>query len=67
MVSPKDTAYCYVYRSDWQNVEFPDHDNCKIPDVDLDPEAKGVWNVVAGVVGQIEEVKYKINVTSKGE
>lgn len=68
--TPSNTEYCYVYRPGGQrgnfNNEFPRHARCVIPDIDLDPEANGIWNVRVGVDKKTDEIEFQINVSSYG-
>lgn len=64
--SPPGTKYCYVYRIGFERIQFPEHGECVIP-TNLDPEAKGDWKALAGVVGKTEELSFNVNVEVREE
>lgn len=68
--TPDNTEYCYVYRPGAEkansNNEFPRHSRCIIPNIDLDPEANGIWNVRVGVEKKMNEIEFEIDVSSYG-
>lgn len=68
--TPELTDYCYVFRpgldlSDF-NVEFPSPSECVVPDVNIDPESNGVWNVLVGIQKKTDEILYQIHVDPSG-
>lgn len=68
--TPDNAEYCYIYRPGAEkansNNEFPRHSRCVIPNIDLDPEANGVWNVRVGIQKKMNEIEFEINVSSYG-
>lgn len=66
-ISPPDTRYCYVSRPDEVKSEFPHHSQCKIPEIDKDLDANGLWKVVAGIDGKTEEHVFEVYVDVKGK
>lgn len=62
----ENVRYCYVVRPDQERSDFPVHQHCKVPEIDKELEANGVWSIVAGVEGQTEELQFDINVEAHG-
>ncbi|XP_037026242.1 uncharacterized protein LOC119067401 [Bradysia coprophila] len=66
-ISPEGTRYCYVLRPDEERAEFPQHNECLIPEIDKELDANGVWKVIAGIDGKTDEHLFEINVDVKQE
>ncbi|XP_058123133.1 uncharacterized protein LOC131294170 [Anopheles ziemanni] len=71
-ISPERTEYCYVLRQGGASErqvqhEVPMHERCKLPLSSTDPTGAGVWNVIAGVRGQMREMTYGIQIENKDE
>lgn len=72
-LTPAGTRYCYVLRPESNADEFPQHDRCTIPQATAETadgtssvQSSGLWNVVAGVDGQTDELQFTVNVAAKG-
>lgn len=63
----ENVRYCYVVRPDQERSDFPMHQHCKVPEIDAELEANGIWSIVAGVNGQTEELHFDINVEARGK
>lgn len=66
-ISPEGTRYCYVLRPDEERAEFPEHNQCLIPQIDKELDANGVWKVIAGIDGKTDEHLFEINVDVKSK
>ncbi|XP_052873759.1 uncharacterized protein LOC128279077 [Anopheles cruzii] len=68
-LSPDRTEYCYVQRSDGgtERLDVPMHERCTLPLTETDPTGAGIWQVVAGVQGQMREMTYGVNIENNEE
>lgn len=73
LITPPGARYCYVLRPDQNADNFPEHRRCTIQtesrssNNELGVESNGLWNVIAGVDGQTDEVLFSVNVAAEGE
>lgn len=66
-ITPAGTQYCYVLRPELSADDFPPHDRCSIPvDGTSSVQSSGLWNVVAGVDGQMDEQLFTVNLAANG-
>lgn len=65
-VTPEGTRYCYVLRPNAEKSEFPQHNQCVIPQIDKELDANGLWKVVAGIDGKTDEYFFEINLDVQG-
>lgn len=61
-IAPERTSYCYVVRPNEPTAKLPQHSKCTLPELYDASDANGKWNVIAGIDGRTDELKFDVNV-----